>query len=238
MWWDAAQTVGSFVRWYFADDAPFIPFPHQYTREIYDEVHWFNGGPGEADNRLQPYDKGAPPAPFYGAAKKGTRPCGPELWWQNGAPADAAPLTWLNGVPICCPAGVSVRGCSCGTGRFPVVNVPCCTNPFPLTLYVRNTNPIGCTLPPTFVVPITWNGTTWTGAGFIGLHVIEFELFPCTGAGFNQGFILNTYCDTVLNGVFKNSVGSCSPVLIPFTFAEISVGCGPCTAPVWQVTST
>jgi hypothetical protein len=102
MWWDAAQTIGSFVRWYFVDGAPFLPFPHGFTSENWDPVHWGNPDFGEAWDRLQPYDKGAPPSP----APFGVKYCGPVEWWQEGAPSDAAPLVWSGGIPVCCSTGL------------------------------------------------------------------------------------------------------------------------------------
>jgi hypothetical protein len=102
MWWDDAQTVGSYVRWYFVDGNDFIPFPHRYCSEIWDRVHWFNDQAGEADDLPQPYDKGAPPVP----APPGVHVCGPEEWWRDGAPSDAPPLAIAAGVQPCCVAGL------------------------------------------------------------------------------------------------------------------------------------
>lgn len=114
MWWDAAQTIGSHVRWYFVDDAPFAPFPHVFSSENWDMVHWFDDGAGEADDQTQPYDKGAPPTPFAPVVQPGDVPCGPPDWWLNGAPSDAPPEVWLNGIPECCHAKYVAVGCSCG----------------------------------------------------------------------------------------------------------------------------
>lgn len=85
MWWDEGQTRGSWVRWYFVDGAKPLPFPHRFSSEWWDEVHWYNGGAGEDDATEYVYDKGAPPHP----RPPGIRPCGPADWWANGAPSNA-----------------------------------------------------------------------------------------------------------------------------------------------------
>jgi hypothetical protein len=114
MFWDAAQTRGSRVRWFFVDGAPFFPGPHQFTSEIWDQVHWGNPGPGETDKLPQPYDRGAPPSPFFPAPpKEGDALCAPLEWFRDGAPSDAPPLKWLNYVPACCTPAVTLNGCSC-----------------------------------------------------------------------------------------------------------------------------
>lgn len=102
MWWDRAQTVGSMVRWYFVDGAPFIPGMHGYTQEIFDEVHWFNDSFGQPADMARTYDKGAAPVP----APPADHYCGDPLWWEFGAPSDAPPLTWVDGEPACCTAGL------------------------------------------------------------------------------------------------------------------------------------
>jgi hypothetical protein len=99
MWWDNAQTVGSMVRWYFADDAPFLPFPHRFATEIYDKVHWWQPGAGVDSTQEYTYDKGAPP-PWNPSAR---RFCGRPEWYTYGCPSDAPPAPRLpNGAPGCC----------------------------------------------------------------------------------------------------------------------------------------
>jgi len=101
MWWDAAQTLGSWVMWYFVDDNPFFPQPHIFSSETWDEVHWWNPGAGWADDKPRYYRKGAGPVPFPTAQ----RFCGNPDWYLTGAPANALPLTRLpNGRPVCCTA--------------------------------------------------------------------------------------------------------------------------------------
>lgn len=102
LWFDEAQTVGNWVRWYFVDDAPFLPIPHIYTSETWDEVHWSNVGPGFAWNVNRIYDKGAPPSPLPPAIHY----CGQDDWWVNGAPSDAPALPVVDGIPKCCAAGL------------------------------------------------------------------------------------------------------------------------------------
>ena len=128
MFWDAEQTVSSTVRWYFVDDStPFCPFPHRFSSEIWDQVHWGNDGAGEDPNSLQPYDKGALPTPFEPAILPGDVPCGPPQWWSQGAPSDAPPEPWFNGLPACCHARYRFYGCSCSAASWTVgTPVPSC----------------------------------------------------------------------------------------------------------------
>lgn len=98
MWWDAAQTIGSTVRWFFVDESDFLPFPHAYSSEIWDPVHWINPGIGEAWNLNQDYTNGHLPDPVPSDANY----CGPPDWWLNGCPSDAPPLEWVDGLPECC----------------------------------------------------------------------------------------------------------------------------------------
>lgn len=121
MFWDDAQTVSSTVRWYFTDE-PFLPFPHRFSSEIWDETHWVNPGAGETDKLPQTYDKGALPSPVAPVPRGA--PCGPPEWFANGAPSNAPPLEWLNGIPSCCGAKIlNVGGIHFGA---PPATVPGC----------------------------------------------------------------------------------------------------------------
>lgn len=99
MWWDAEQTIGSWVRWYKTPPGtPWLPFPHRFSSETWDQVHWYNGGAGEDDATNSIYDKGALPSP----PPLALQPCGPADWWLNGCPSDAPPASGS----CCTPAGL------------------------------------------------------------------------------------------------------------------------------------
>lgn len=150
MFWDAAQTVSSTVRWFFVDDStPFCPFPHRFSSEIWDGTHWGNPGAGEDPLSTQPYDKGAPPAPIEPIILPGDLPCGPPEWFREGAPSDAPPEVWANGIPACCHGAFRVGACSCSRVRFQGAIIPtscgaCTSNPEQWTLTVSDIVNAGC----------------------------------------------------------------------------------------------
>jgi len=102
MWFDAAKTVGNWVRWYWVDDHPFLPVPHSFASEIWDEVHWMDPEVGIPWNNSPTYDKGAPPFPEPPALGY----CGEDDWWANGQPSDAPPTVRVDGQSVCCGAGL------------------------------------------------------------------------------------------------------------------------------------
>lgn len=98
VYWDDAKTKSSVITWYRASEnaLPF-PFPHVFSMEVYDTVHWYNPGAGEDQLTGRTYYNGVPPARFTGQAF-----CG-EPEWYLGAPSDAPPLELDEaGWPACC----------------------------------------------------------------------------------------------------------------------------------------
>lgn len=98
VFWDDAKTLSSTIIWYrCSDNAAWFPFPHVFSSERYDTVHWFNDGAGEDELTGPSYYNGVPPARFTGQAF-----CGDPDWYL-GAPSDAPGLDLdENGWPICC----------------------------------------------------------------------------------------------------------------------------------------
>lgn len=99
MFFDKNQTLSAMVKWYWAPEGSKpLPFPHKFTSETWDTVHWFTDGIGEDPLSEPLYYSGASPGPF-----KGKSFCGPEEWWRNGCPSDAPPLPKnADGLPACC----------------------------------------------------------------------------------------------------------------------------------------
>jgi hypothetical protein len=101
VYWDAAKTLSSMVKWYFVpDDRPFFHGENRFTCEIWDPVHWYAGGAG--------FDELSPPLPYNGKAP-GPYPglpgkfCGKKSWFADGCPSDAPPLPRRpDGLPACC----------------------------------------------------------------------------------------------------------------------------------------
>jgi hypothetical protein len=98
VFWDNSKTRSSKIIWYRAsDNADFFPYPHVFSSERYDTIHWFNDGAGEDELSGPTYYKGMPPARFTGQNF-----CGDPSWFL-GAPSDAPPLELdENGWPVCC----------------------------------------------------------------------------------------------------------------------------------------
>jgi hypothetical protein len=103
MWFDAAQTVGQAVQWYWCPDGALpLDVPNSFTSQVWDEVHWYNPAAGEDAFVPKVYSKGMLPGPFTG--KGGV--CGQLDWFAEGSPPDAPPLPrTTGGLPSCCFGG-------------------------------------------------------------------------------------------------------------------------------------
>lgn len=95
--------MGDWISYYFVPDtSPFLPFENRFTSEIWDDVHWWGEGAGEAWDRAQPWYSGRLPGPFVG----GGRFCGRADWFADGCPSDAPPVPRTpGGLAACCFAG-------------------------------------------------------------------------------------------------------------------------------------
>lgn len=193
VFWDDAKTRSSTIIWYRAsDNAEWFPYPHVFSSERYDTVHWFCPGAGEDELSPPSYFNGVPPARFTGQQF-----CG-EPDWFLGAPSDAPGLDLdAAGWPLCChveggyygsgeqpsspsspPSGPTCPGCEGGIA--PAV--------FKVVIHMSDPHQFCAVFNGTWEVPATAQECNWrldfvvSGVG----HSIEIRLLP----GF-QGCLLD-----------------------------------------------